>query len=421
MKIVLIHPNHENSMDSRLDPPLGLLSISSHLRKNNFDVTICDLSGMINFDIPYADIYGITVYITSISVTKQIIKNCKKINPKCKIVVGGAHPTACPTEFPYVDHVVVGYGEVAMIDIISGKTSDHIIIGKIPDDLFMFPSYDLVDINSYHRKISGQISLPYLTSRGCPGKCTFCGLEQMHKQLGYKVKFADENTVIEHLKKIKFEFGVTSINFQDDIFTLLPKRLFKILDTVKSLNMKFRCMGRAGIDTEEVYKVLADSGCEQISWGIESGSQLILDRMKKNVKVSDNYNVIQWAKKYGINSRAFFIILFPEETIDTINETKEFIINANPDQVFVSTFCPYPGTAVGDNPEKFGITNVSKDYDNFYQVSKDGTGGMTFDTKWLSRFEARELELSFRVWIKNWMQNKSFEKLQDYEKILYGK
>jgi anaerobic magnesium-protoporphyrin IX monomethyl ester cyclase len=422
MKICLIHPDHPNSTDDRLDPPLGLLYIASHLRKNNFNVEICDLSGLEQYNIPYADIYGITVYITSIDITKKIIKQCKHINQKCKIIVGGAHPTACPNDFNYVDHVVVGYGEIAMLDIVSGKVLEHIIIGQTPDDYFLFPSYDLIKPETYHRRIANNISLPYLTSRGCPGKCTFCGLEQMHKQLGYKVIFANENVVIEHLKRIKYEFGITSINFQDDIFTLLPKRLFKILDTVKSLGMKFRCMGKAGIDTEDVYKILADSGVEQISWGIESGSQYILDRMKKQVKVKDNYNVIQWAKKYGITSRAFFIIGFPGETEKTLEETKQFIINAGPDQCFVSTMVPYPGTDVGNNPEKYGIIKIYDDYSQYYQVGKDGTGGLlNFDTEWLNRLQFQELELKFREWVKIYMQNKPQEKLQDYEKILYKK
>lgn len=810
MKTVLIHPPHLNSTDDRLDPPLGLLYIASHLRKNNLDVEIVDLSGNVNWNIPYADFYGITVYISSLQITKDIIQKCKSINPNSKIIVGGAHPTACPNDFSYADHVVVGYGEVSIIDIINGKEKNHIINGKEPENYFEFPSYDLIDINSYSRKISNQLSLPYLTSRGCPyhcfpkgvkvivsnksnksiekievgdkliafndGKlvetevkelfkndtinllkltfednssinctpehpffvgenwiraqdlkiddeiykinfrdkisfqkklynpmknqeirdkvsktlktrikngeiiggfklvwkkhskeemnikyknldkwkemcnntsnrmkinnpmknknisdkvknilkkknnsgeivpyfkkapkelwhmkyistekdwidwkkrnstrlkinnpmhkphvnnlfnreingietlllkileenfpnryeftgysnkigwfypdytskdgekklielygcywhkckgccpdpknewwlehhkrriknyekfgykvleiwehelkdeeslikkignftynglkikniekiktkkevynfrcepyenyfvstsnggnyilshnCSFCGLEQMHKLLGYGVKFADSDTVIKDIKKIKEEFNIKSINFQDDIFTLKPKRLFKILGEIKSLNLRFRCMGRAGNDSEEIYKRLADSGCEAIAWGIESGSQYILDRMKKKVKVEDNYNVIQWAKKYGITSRAFFIIGFPGETKDTLEETKRFIEYSNPDQLFVSTFVPYPGTEVGNNLEKYGIINITDDYDQFYQVSKDGTGGITTDTKWLSKEEFRELEIEFREWIK---KRPMRGLLQDYE------
>jgi len=237
MKVCLIHPPHPNSTDDRLDPPMGLLYIASHLRKNNLDVTICDLSGQTTFDIPSADIYGITVYISSLDLTRKIVHQCKEINPNCIVVVGGAHPSACPTDFPTADHVVIGYGEAAMVNIAHGNEYQKIIIGAEPSDQFVFPSYDLVDISSYHRRIDGKPSLSYLTSRGCPFKCTFCGLNKMHK-LGFGVRMAEPEVVYSQIKRMVDEFGIEAINFQDDIFTFNPKRLFKILDLITPLKLK---------------------------------------------------------------------------------------------------------------------------------------------------------------------------------------
>jgi anaerobic magnesium-protoporphyrin IX monomethyl ester cyclase len=419
MKVVLISPPHYESSDDRLDPPLGLLYIAAHLEKNNINVKVTDLSGTPEEDwhIPYADIYGITVYITSLSVTHDIVKKCREVNPSCKIVVGGAHPSARPNDFDFADQVVVGNGEVAMVEIAQGKETKHIVIGKQPEDLFIFPAYHLIKPETYHRKIDGKTSLPYLTSRGCPYNCAFCGLNTMHKLGSSSVKLADPGIVFSHIQRIKEEFGVDRIAVQDDIFTLSIPRLKKILGLIKPLNIRFRCMGRAGYDTEETYKILADAGCEQVSWGVESGSQYILDRMNKRVTVQDNYNVIQWAKKYGITSRAFFVIFFPGETRETLEETKRFIMDSGVSQYFISSFVPYPGTQCGDFPEKFGITNIDKDYSKFYQVSKNGTGGMPFDTQWLSQGEAKELEVEFREWLK---ENKPFVGAkQDYEKVLY--
>lgn len=417
MKICLIHPPHLNSTDDRLDPPLGLLYIANNLEQNGFDVEILDLSGMEYFNIPYADIYGITVYITSLYFTKRIISLCKTVNPNCKIVIGGAHPTARPDDIQSVDYVVRGYGEQALVDIAKGIETNRIIDGKEPDNLFEMLAYHLIDINSYNRRIAGEISLPLMTSRGCPYHCAFCGLEQVHKMLGYNVRFDSFDNVKKEIERIK-SLGVNCINFQDDIFTLKKERLYQILDVIKSLNMKFRCMGRAGYDCEEIYKKLSESGIDQISWGIESGSQYILDRMKKNVKIKDNYDVIRWAKKYGITTRAFFVIGFPGETKQTLEETKQFIIKSDPDQYFISTFVPYPGTEVYNNPEKYGVIGMSNDFSDYYQVSKDGTGGMTTDTRWLTRQQFRELELEFRNWLK---KNKPFKGVkQEYEKKLYG-
>jgi len=97
---------------------------------------------------------------------------------------------------------------------------------------------------------------------------------------------------------------------------------------------------------------------------------------------------------------------------ETLEETKQFIIDSDPAQVFISSMVPYPGTDVGDNPEKYGIINISKDYSQFYQVSSTGFGGLTFDSKWLTREDFRKLEIDFRNWIhKRPMRGM----LQDYE------
>ena len=127
VKVVLIHPNHENCTDPRLDPPMGLLYIAAHLENNDIDVEICDLSdvsldglwGVTNDDsirkssIIKADIYGITAYISSLDITKDIIKHCRYVNPIAKIVVGGAHASVRPEDFPEANHVVRGQGEEA--------------------------------------------------------------------------------------------------------------------------------------------------------------------------------------------------------------------------------------------------------------------------------------------------------------------
>ena len=159
-----------------------------------------------------------------------------------------------------------------------------------------FQLTNLVDLSSYHRTIGGKPSIPYITTRGCPYKCAFCGLSYIHTLSG--IRFIELDVIKEDLQILK-EMGIEAINFQDDIFTLKKERLFDILATIKKLGFAFRCMGRAGLDDEEVYERLAEAGCTQISWGIESGSQYILDRMNKKCLVQDNLDVIRWAKKYG--------------------------------------------------------------------------------------------------------------------------
>ncbi|MCJ7747940.1 MAG: radical SAM protein [Desulfobacterales bacterium] len=424
MKIELIHPPHYNSLGDKLDVPLGLLIVASSLRKSfpDLQISINDLQGVEikDWNIGEADVYGITVYAPSFSAVKDIIGICRTKNPNATIAIGGAHPSAVPfaEEFNIVDHVVIGAGESPMREIISFKTmnekSPRIIEGKF--DGFEFPAYDLVDLNSYCRRVDGEKSIMVITSRGCPFSCHFCGLSKFHSMS--EVNFMPSDMFRDHLGKIS-EMGIKALNIQDDIFTLERRRLFEILAIIKEFGFKFRCLGRAGYDTKPVYEKLAESGCVQIAWGLESGSQYVLDRMNKRVTIKDNYDVVQWAKEYGITSRAFFVIGFPGETKETMDETKRFIMEADPDQYLVNNMIPYPGTAVWNDPESFGVTRFYKDFNEYYQIGKDGTGGLlSFDTQWLSRYEFKELELEFREWLK---KNKKFRgSILDYEKRLYG-
>jgi len=433
LRVELIHPNQPNSLDSHLDPPLGLLLIASSIRNSSdAKVVVTDLTDKEYFDankIGVADVYGITVYAPTVDISKEIIKTCRLRNEKAVIVVGGAHPSAVPLDFTDIaDFVVVGEGEKVMAKLVRSlelgvrlfqtNSISKILYGEKAK--VFFPSYDLVDLKSYSRHIDGIKSVPIITSRGCSFSCSFCGLNYLHKLSG--VRLFDEEIIQEHLSKIygfsrdlfRLTGHLKALNIQDDIFTYNKKRLFNILNIIKTYGFKFRCMGRSGYDVEETYEKLAESGCTQVSWGIESGSQYMLDRMNKKCKISDNYDVIGWAKKYGINSRAFFVLFFPGETKETLEETKRFIEKSKPDQVFVSSMVPYPATDVYENPKKYGIIKLNKDYSQYYQVGKDGMGPiLSFETEWLNRFEARELEIDFRDWIKNNVKFKG--QIQDYE------
>jgi radical SAM superfamily enzyme YgiQ (UPF0313 family) len=424
MNIELIHPPHYNSIGDRMDVPMGLLVIASALRESipDAEITVKDLTGVKREDwnIGIADVYGITVYAPSLLEMKEIVKECRSRNPESTVVIGGAHPSSDPNlgDYDIVDHVVTGYGEHPMVKIVSGlnggERAPRIMHGDF--NRFYFPAYDLMDLSTYCRTVDDRKSIMILTSRGCPFQCHFCGLSKFHSIAG--IRFMSSDVFREQLSMIR-EMGIQALNIQDDIFTMSRPRLFNLLEIINVLGFKFRCMGRAGYDTEETYERLADAGCVQVAWGLESGSQRLLDRMNKRATVQDNYNVVRWARKYGITSRAFFVLGFPGETRETMEQTRNFIVDADPDQYMLSNMIPYPGTAVWNNPSKFGITRLDKNFDQYYQLGKGGMGPMlSFDTLWMSRQEFRELELGLRGWL---MQNKKFTgKLLDYEKRLYG-
>jgi len=404
-----------------MDAPLGLMHIASSIRKAGFDVRINDLSGVPRerLSVDYADIYGITTYTTSLEVNRTIAKLCKQRNPNCKVVLGGAHPThagyECLAEDNF-DIVVRGEGELAMIDIIEDYPNNKDIYERPLDgnlDLYPDPARDLVDHDSYSRKLLGEKSQIILTSRGCPFRCAFCALAKHNKV----VKKRSVERVAEEIKRVIKDYNCRVFKFADDIFTVDKRRTAKLCEMFAPLGIRFRIDTRVGIDTREDYEMLYKAGCRMIVFGIESGSQRLLDAMNKQTTVEQGLQAIEWAKEAGLTVRAFFIFGFPGENRETIRETKEFIKLAKPDQFFISTFVPYPSTDVWRNPQKYGVTRLDKDFSNYYLVGSEGHGGVNFETELLSKEEFTKLELEFREWVKREVEWTGG--MQDYEEMLY--
>ena len=165
--------------------------------------------------------------------------------------------------------------------------------------------------------------------------------------------------------------------------------------------MGFRCLTRVGFDTTEVYRNLKSAGCDLVCLGVESGSQYILDRMNKQITVAESIYAVKQAKEAGLRVRVFLVIGFPGETKETLDETKRFLENARPDEYLVSNFIPYPGSAVWNNPAKFGITEMKKDFSQYFQVAGEGYGGINISTDVLSAEDFSGLESGFRKWVKD--------------------
>jgi len=423
MKIELIHPPHPAAIEDRMDAPLGLLYVASSLKQAGHGVSVNDLSGVEQKDwkIGEADIYGIASYIPTMEISAELARMAKKKNPQARVVGGGANFTDLvsagkqqyiPREF---DSIVIGSGELAILDFVADfphvkqyyKQSLPKSLDRLPN-----PDYSMVDIFSYQRLIGNMKAVSMLTSRGCPFQCAFCTVRKQFKGIRYR----SPEAVIEEIKHIIEVYGIRSFNFQDDTFTINKRRVRNLLEQMRPLGINFRCHGRAGHDSKEDYVLLKEAGCTQLCWGIESGSQCILDKMNKKVVADQNQEVIEWAQELGMLDRGFFIIGFPGETWETLEKTKRFIEKVNLSQIFVSSFQPYPGTDVWRDPAKYGVTKIYQDFHRYIQVDGDGTiGRCNIDTLWMNREEMEQADGEFRRWA---LLRKRRGSLQEYEKRL---
>lgn len=419
LKICLINPPHEESLDKLLDPPLGLMYLASVIRNLGHDIKIIDLSFIKKSEwkdkIPYANLYGITVMSASLHhavYIKDIIKN--NINSESKIMVGGAHSSSLPRETMNLgfDIVIVGESELAIQDIIYYVSehsyeyptimfgNQHLMdINEIP-----FPDRNLVPIKNYTRKVAGFSATSIIASRGCPYKCAFC----INSTSKSKVRFRNVDSVINEIKEIIFLYNYKAFIFYDDTFTINPN-LDELLEKIKELNIIFRCNGNTRKDTQKTFKKLYDAGCREICFGIESGSQLILDKIEKKVTIEQNKNSINNAKKEGLIVKAFLMVGSPGESWNTVYETIKFMNESQPDQWTLFNFVPLPGCDIYNNPEKYGIKIINRDYKQYFNIAGNNIGGLVCETEHMN---VEEIKKARETMIKEFP--KQCGKLQDY-------
>lgn len=402
--IKLVNPPQTNSLDDKIDPPLGLMYIAAVLEENGYTVEIVDLAFVPRSKwkdaIGQPDVVGITVMSASLYEAKKILHLIKRNSRKTVVVAGGPHPSCLPEDTlrEGFDAVIAGEAEYTFLKLIKSiqyGIFDKITISPLVNvDKLPFPARHLVDLKAYTRKVDGIPATSIITSRGCPYHCAFCD-KSVH---GNGVRFRSISSVIEEIAQIIENYGIRGFKFDDDTFTINRKRLYLLLDRLQDFNIRFRCQGNARTDTYEDFAKLYKAGCRLIIFGIESGSQLVLDSINKQVTVEQNEQAIINAKKAGLIVRANLMIGNPGESWRTIDETIQFMWRAKPQQWIVSNFIPFPGCPISKNPTKYGITILVNDWKQYFPVADQNIGGLTHRTKHMSM---KEIATARRHLIKN--------------------
>ena len=362
--------------------PIGLAYIAAVLEQNHIDVKILDCyaegyhneveignEGYIRVGLNGQEIIdrikeykpnfiGVTCGFTSeIGNVASVCKYARMAQPNAKIVVGGLHPSNYPKETlescPDVDYLIKGEGEYRMLNLIQGKNYNS--PGRIEDvNKIPFPARHLLKMDIY-LKINRHIS-PYpkrqkteqiLTSRGCPGTCIFCTSSNFW---GHKFRARSPENVIAEMKQLINEYGVEEFQFTDDTMTLDRKRAMKIFEMMKPLNVSF-CMANGVFVnslTKEMIKSMAEAGCYQITFSVESGSYKSLKIMKKNVNLDRVKPLVDYSKKLGISCHATFVLGFPGETIKDIKQSFKYASKMDFDSASFFIVSPLPGSELYD-------------------------------------------------------------------------
>lgn len=393
--IKLVNPPQTNSLDDKIDPPLGLMYIAAVLEENGYPVEIVDLAFVLRSKwkeaIGQPDIVGITVMTASLHEAKKILYLIKKIPQIVRpiVVAGGPHPSCLPHETlkEGFDAVIAGEGEYTFLELVKsiyrGNFDKITMSPQVDVNTLPFPARHLVNLKAYTRKVDGAPATSIITSRGCPYHCAFCD-KAAH---GEGIRFRSIQSVVEEIKQVIEKYGISHFKFDDDCFTINRKRLYALLDELEKLDIRFRCQGNARTDTYEDFVKLYKAGCRHIIFGVESGSQQVLDRINKQVTVEQNRQAINNAKEAGLIVRANLMIGNPAESWETVKETIIFMWQTLPQQWIVSNFIPLPGCPIWKNPAKYGITILVDDWKQYFPVANRNIGGLTHRTEHMSMKE----------------------------------
>ncbi len=407
MKVLFIRPNAGIPL---VPPPMGLLYLASCLRKAGdhqakiIDARLLELSPKETLDEARdfdPDVVGITSLTMEGPVAHQIAALCKERWPNCTVILGGPYTTSDPEKAggdPNIDFCFQGEAElsftewlkaqmdgtdVSQIAGLSYRAGGRVHTNPRADfvenlDDIPFPAWDLADLDKYWEKrflvyrgmnphMKGNHGVPMVTSRGCPYRCNYC-----HNIFGKKVRQRSIQNVIEELILLKEKYGVDEIEIIDDIFNLdIPraKAFFRaVID--KKLNMSFSFPNGLRSDSfdEELLDLMKEGGAYRLIFAIESGSKRIQKLIRKNLNLEKARANIEMANKKGLFLGGFFMMGFPDEAEEEVQETINFALKSPLHTALFFILTPFPGTDVWTQAVQAGMP-VSGNYEHYYQVS----------------------------------------------------
>jgi radical SAM superfamily enzyme YgiQ (UPF0313 family) len=316
---------------------------SSIYSKNNIKYVVC----LIGFECFEEDI--------------RTIAEIKKINPACSIIAFGHYPTHFTDEYlekTFIDIIIKGEPELAFRDFISDESmtssGSKRVLGtnidafaennknRIKDyNELPMPAYDLVDHSPYHEPMMARPFGMIQTARGCPYSCTYCT-----KSFGTRLTLRSPEQVVAEIETLQKLHHIKSLRFIDDTFTINKNRVTAICDLIakRGIKIEWSCLSRTDNIDENILREMKSAGCKRIYYGVESGSQRILDFYKKDINVEESLRAVHLTNQAGIETAGFFMLGLPEETESDFESNKEFIARAKFDYIGIGGLVIYPGT-----------------------------------------------------------------------------
>ena len=376
MKIALVQPNGRFAFSICPEPPLGLAYLASSLLDYDNDLDIKIIDGFIIEREEYvkriselrADIIGVTATMPLLGEALKIPGMVKEKD--ALFIIGGPGVMNLPSTRLYeggYSIVCYGEGERTIVDLICAleknlpleevrgisfiskgnevRTPPREFIKNL--DEIPFPSRHLLDMNKYTdswEKNMGVAFSPMVTSRGCQFSCRFCSKDIF----GNKIRYRSPDNIIEEMRLLYDEYKIEMIFFEDDLFTLNKKRVLDFCTVMERElpGKKWGAMSRVDTVDFETISRMKRAGCVELAFGVESGSQAILDLLRKGITPEQIIRTFKQADEIGLVSGMFLIVGIPGETQEDIDMTKRLIAESKPKWVNIAYLTPIPGTEI---------------------------------------------------------------------------
>ena len=359
--------------------PLNYIHLAAWLRRAGREVHILDqvVEGV---NPEYVDRYirehgvrvvGIGCMTCELPAAVEEARRLKEAHPGLQIVFGGAHPSGDPEEClrtGVVDYVIVGEGEISLTglleDLDAGREPGEIagvwrlrngVVQPAPQSPvpnvheLPRPAYDLLDLKKYFRLDSpwhfpkSAKAVQFITSRGCPYQCSYC-----HEIHGKKFRGMAPEVVLDQMEWLVRQYGVREFMIVDDIFNFEPERAKQIcrgiLERKLNVHLQFPNGVRGDRFDQELVGLMKQAGTHFMAIAIETVSEKFQKLIRKNLKIDRALQTIEWVNQQGIEVSGFFMIGFPGETLEEVQRTIDFAVNAPLDTIFLSIVSPFKGT-----------------------------------------------------------------------------
>ena len=370
-------------------PALGLLILAAVARDLGYQVAVLDGVAMqldaTAFHSRLAafapDLLALSATTFTVTAAAAVAAEAKSRRPDLLAVIGGPHVSAVAEEtlsrFAAFDLAVVGEGEATLAELLAALTDERPLTGvaglvlrdgeelrvtaprpPIADlDTLPLPAWELLDGFPQRYapapfKVRQLPAASLVSSRGCPNRCLFCD----RSVFGDRCRFHSAETVVAMVRHLRERFGVREICFEDDTFVTHRPRLEEVCRRLIELDLgvTWNCLARVNQVTAEHLALMRRAGCWQVSFGIESGSQPVLDLIGKQATLEQISKAVAMTRANGLRAKGFFILGHPGETPETLRETIDFALSLPLNDISVSLMTPFPGTELHRRAAEFG-------------------------------------------------------------------